>query len=66
MEMFEYSRNEIVSASNDWMLKFFDKAGISRPVLGDLVTIHYYSYGNSFTNLSVNGMTKWAGKLSTP
>jgi hypothetical protein len=66
MEMFEYSRNEIISTPDHWMLRFFDKAGIKRPVLGDLVTIHYYSYGDYFTSLSVNGMFKWAGKLSTP
>ena len=66
MEMFEYSRSEICSTPSHWMLNFFDKAGIKRPELGDYVKIEYYSYGDYFTSLSVNGMLKWAGKLSTP
>jgi hypothetical protein len=66
MEMFEYARNEIISASNDWVLNFFDKAGITRPVMGDYVRIEYYSWGDYFTSLSINGNLKWSGKLSTP
>lgn len=64
--MFDYSRTEKIADNVHWMMKFFDKAGVSRPVLGDRVTIDYTSWGDYFTCLYVNGISVWAGKLSTP
>jgi hypothetical protein len=66
MEMFDYSRTERIDDNIHWMMKFFDKAKVERPVIGDKVTIGYTSYGDYFTYLDVNGIEVWYGKMSTP
>ena len=66
MEMFEYSRTEKIDDNIHWIMAFFDKAGVNRPAIGDRVTISYYSWGDYYTCLEVNGVDVWQGKLSTP